>query len=319
VKSRKPELAVAIPVRNGENSVVRFLRSFETDLFPHRFGKIHLEVIDDRSTDKTFEILQSYVPSTDFVSVKISSNARRLGQHQTLLKACTQIPNGFDFYATTAGDGDEPSGFVAEAYDTLVTSTGLDAVCGVLPQAPSSILKPPTGSIAWGIFLKNYPLFAGKRLAATHVFRGDTWKVFVAHFRVFGFPSIALGEMDPGVGFVEIRKESGRPSNYSPRKRMILFLKLLRANDLLVARFGVWLAVLGGSISAIIALYLATAIFTQPDRPEGWLLVSALIVGLSGVTFAVFGGIFHLLSRVHHSVKKIQIEMDLRKTDKLPS
>lgn len=307
----KPTLGVAMPVRNGEATVLRFLRSFETDQFERRFSSVHLEIVDDQSTDQTFEMMEQYVPGTSNVTVTLSRNDRRLGQHLTLLQACSQMPRNLDYFATTAGDGDEPSQLICEAHDHLIAEAEAGVICCVLPQSALYDRKRHLSSIAWHLFLHNYPLLAGKQMTMTRLFRDETWGPFVAHLRAFGFPSIALGEMSPRIKFIEGSRANGRPSNYNFGRRLALFVRLLRANDRLVGYFGISLATLGVSVSAAVALYLTVVLLAQPDRPPGWLFLSALIVALAGSSFVFFGVIVHLISRAHHAIKKIQIAMEM--------
>lgn len=306
-------LGIAIPVKNGEEIVVQFLRGLFDTKFVAKFKSVTISVVDDASNDETLmglRRLHDLAATEPKVKFMLDNNPRCLGQHKNLLSACKKLPRGLDFYATMPGDGDEGLDSILNLIESLTMEQNATAEIGLAlieqdHKLNSSIKNRFFETLAWRIFSSNYStLPKGESQALTKVFRGPIWDSFIDHFEVFGYPSLAVGEMDVPVVSEKIIRSSNRPSNYTTLSKLGLLVRISLMNSNFVSKIGLWMAVFGFVVSVGLVTYNAVLAVLSSDLPEGWLTLSMTLAGLSSSVFASFGLNFFLLSRLESNQRR---------------
>ena len=293
-------VSIVIPVYNGEKSIARLV----DELMAEIGGKFNLEIVlvNDCSPDDSeqicIEIFEKYPANAKFYSL-----AKNVGEHNAVMAGLNQITG--DFVVIMDDDFQNPINEVeklvahADEYDCDVVytyydkkehsffrnfgSTFNDRVANLMLKKPKDLYLSSFKLIKKWLVLEliqydlPYPYIDGLILRSTQ----SIGKINVLH---------------------EARREG--KSGYTLKKLISLWMNMFTNFSILPLRFSSILGFVFAVLGFLVGIFSIIEKILNPDLPQGYASIIALIAVLSGVQMITIGMLGEYLGRVFLSQNK---------------
>ena len=130
-----------IPVYNEEKNIIKLINEIESVI--NYTNQYEIVIVNDCSTDNTFNILNKYKKNKKF---KILDNKSNKGQSFSIHHGIQH--SSHDTIITIDGDGQNDSNDIKKLYDVFFTSENIKLVSGIRKNRKDTIIKIYSSKIA---------------------------------------------------------------------------------------------------------------------------------------------------------------------------
>lgn len=297
--SALPRVSVAVPLFNEEHVLPELLRRISNVVDELPGGPHEIVVVNDGSSDGTFERLAQLV--ADDGRVVLVSLSRNFG-HQAALSAALDYATG-DVVVVMDGDLQDPPEAIPQLLEEH--SKGFDVVYVRRVQRKEGwVLRA-----SYFVFYRMLALVAAVRLpvdAGDFALLSrrvvDALKQIPEHQRYLRGLRTWVGFRQTGVAVERAARHAGR-SKYSTWKLLKLALDGLLSFSMAPLRAAAALGLLVIASSTLFAVYAVYVRLIGGRTPEGFTMLIVVMTFMSGVQLLFLGVIGEYLGRVYDEVK----------------
>lgn len=292
-------VSVAVPVYNEEKVIPEFLRRLRAILDKVPGGPHEIVMVDDGSSDQTFDLLAS--AAAEDPRLVVISFSRNFG-HQAALTAALDNVNG-DVIVVMDGDLQDPPEIIPEFIETY--ERGFDVVYAERTARKERWLL----RLCYYLFYRGLALFSNIRMPLD---AGDfallsrpvleELRRFPEHHRYLRGLRSWVGFRQTGIPVPRSERRMGE-SKYSLGKLLGLAFDGIFAFSVVPLRAASALGLLTIAISLMFAAYSLYVKLFLDESPQGFTALILAITFLSGIQLLFLGVIGEYLGRVYEETK----------------
>lgn len=315
-KKTMKEISVVIPVYNSESCVRKLTEQLAEALRNFDYEQI---MVNDCSRDKSWEKICGIV--NDNFPVKAVNLRKNSGQDNAIFAGLLQAEGS---YVVIMDDDLQHSPYdIPKLYEAV--KKGYDVCYADFPRKKQKVWKN-MGSWLNGKtaeIIINKP--SGIYLSPFKIIKSDVVKLMLESANLFPYIDGLIFQVTKNIIqiSVEHHKRDSGTSNYTFRKSVQVFNKLLFGFSILPLKISSILGFFSSLIGFILAVYYLVEHFIEKSTVEGWTTIVLLILILGGLILLSLGVIGEYIGRMYltinnnlrFSVSDICISKSLRKEE----
>ncbi|MGH8544621.1 MAG: glycosyltransferase family 2 protein [Gammaproteobacteria bacterium] len=293
-----PRVSVAVPVLNEEDIVRELIRRLDSVLNGIPGGPHEMVFVDDGSTDRTLEFLESEAAANPRVVVALSRNFG----HQVAISAALDHATG-DVVVVMDGDLQDAPEIIPQFLEKY--QQGYDVVYALRTTRKEPLWLRFSYKLFYraiaGLSQIELPVDAGdfglmSKRVVSEVCRAPERHRYLRGLRAWaGFQQIGIP--------VERPARAAGKSKYPVKRLLRLAFDGLFAFSVVPLRLATMLGMIAMLLSAVFAFYSLYAKFVQDQSPQGFTALILVITFLSGINLLFLGVLGEYLGRVYEEVK----------------
>jgi len=291
-------ISIVIPVYNEGISLVTFCEEIILCL-QKSSQNYELILVDDRSTDDSWEIMKSISEANDkVISVRL---IRNFGQHSALTVGL-EYSSG-DFAILMDCDGQDDPKYIIKLYEKI-TSCSLDVIYAKRQERKDSLISRFGSIFVNFLFTKLSGINFDPRIGTFRIISRKAINAYLSlpeKRRYFGGLFFWLGFESDFIDVIHRKRGEGK-STYSILKRIKLTrIGLLNSSTKLLS-LGTYFGIVSGIISFLSILYFLYMKLVY-DAPLGYTSIIVSIFFVRSILMLLLGIIGEYLSEIYYEVK----------------
>ena len=291
-------ISIVIPVYNEGISLVTFCEEIILCL-QKSSQNYELILVDDRSTDDSWEIMKSISEANDkVISVRL---IRNFGQHSALTVGL-EYSSG-DFAILMDCDGQDDPKYIIKLYEKI-TSCSLDVIYAKRQERKDSLISRFGSIFVNFLFTKLSGINFDPRIGTFRIISRKAINAYLSlpeKRRYFGGLFFWLGFESDFIDVIHRKRGEGK-STYSILKRIKLTrIGLLNSSTKLLS-LGTYFGIVSGIISFLSILYFLYMKLVY-DAPLGYTSIIVSIFFVGSILMLLLGIIGEYLSEIYYEVK----------------